>query len=483
MDIEEFRKRGYETVDRICKYYQEIDNYDVISKVEPGYLEKLLPDEAPEDPESWDEIQSDIETKIFPGGIPNFFAFYPATSSFPAILGDMYSDMFNCIGFNWICSPACTELETIVLDWMAKLINLDSSFLSKGKGGGVIQGTASEGILVALIAARQRVLDEYKNKGLSEKELDEVSVRLIAYASDQAHSAVKKATMIANTKFALFPTDENYSLRGETVKKVIEKDIAKGLIPFFINATIGTTSTAAVDHIVEIAEAIEGTNIWLNVDAAYAGAALICPEYQHYSKGVEKADSFGFNMHKWLLTTFDCSCFWIKDRSFLLNALSITPAFLRNAASESGLVLDYRDWQIPFGRRFRSLKIWFVVRSYGANGLRNHIRKSIGLSDHFYKEILRYPELFKIAAPYSFSLVCFYVIPPAAKENQFTSNELTEKVLNKLNDTKQVFITHTQLGDQMVIRFPVSGYWTKKEHVDKALNLIIKFTKELIGVE
>ncbi|CAH1756191.1 6914_t:CDS:2 [Entrophospora sp. SA101] len=434
MDIEEFRKRGYETVDRICKYYQEIDNYDVISKVEPGYLEKLLPDEAPEDPESWDEIQSDIETKIFPG----------------AILGDMYSDMFNCIGFNWICSPACTELETIVLDWIAKLINLDSSFLSKGKGGGVIQGTASEGILVALIAARQRVLDEYKNKGLSEKELDEVSIRLIAYASDQAHSAVKKATMIANTKFALFPTDENYSLRGETVKKIIEEDIAKGLIPFFINATIGTTSTAAVDHIVEIAEAIEGTSIWLNVDAAYAGAALICPEYQHYSKGVEKADSFGFNMHKWLLTTFDCSCFWIKDRSFLLNALSITPAFLRNAASESGLVLDYRDWQIPY---------------------------------HFYKEILRYPELFKIAAPYSFSLVCFYVIPPAAKENQFTSNELTEKVLNKLNDTKQVFITHTQLGDQMVIRFPVSGYWTKKEHVDKALNLIIKFTKELIGVE
>ncbi|CAJ0830115.1 2508_t:CDS:2 [Entrophospora sp. SA101] len=454
MDIEEFRKRGYETVDRICKYYQEIDNYDVISKVEPGYLEKLLPDEAPEDPESWDEIQSDIETKIFPGVThwqsPNFFAFYPATSSFPAILGDMYSDMFNCIGFNWICSPACTELETIVLDWIAKLINLDSSFLSKGKGGGVIQGTASEGILVALIAARQRVLDEYKNKGLSEKELDEVSIRLIAYASDQAHSAVKKATMIANTKFALFPTDENYSLRGETVKKIIEEDIAKGLIPFFINATIGTTSTAAVDHIVEIAEAIEGTSIWLNVDAAYAGAALICPEYQHYSKGVEKADSFGFNMHKWLLTTFDCSCFWIKDRSFLLNALSITPAFLRNAASESGLVLDYRDWQIPY---------------------------------HFYKEILRYPELFKIAAPYSFSLVCFYVIPPAAKENQFTSNELTEKVLNKLNDTKQVFITHTQLGDQMVIRFPVSGYWTKKEHVDKALNLIIKFTKELIGVE
>lgn len=192
MDIEEFRKRGYETVDRICKYYQEIDNYDVVSKVEPGYLEKLLPDEAPEDPESWDEIQSDIETKIFPGithwQSPNFFAFYPATSSFPAILGDMYSDMFNCIGFNWICSPACTELETIVLDWMAKLINLDSSFLSKGKGGGVIQGTASEGILVALIAARQRVLDEYKNKGLSEKELEEVSTRLVAYASDQINT-------------------------------------------------------------------------------------------------------------------------------------------------------------------------------------------------------------------------------------------------------------------------------------------------------
>ncbi|CAG8489752.1 1910_t:CDS:2 [Acaulospora colombiana] len=300
MDIEEFRKRGYETIDRICKYYQELDSYDVLSKVEPGYLRKLLPQEAPEDPEPFDVIQSDIESKIMPG----------ANSSFPAILGDMYSDMFNCIGFNWICSPACTELETIVLDWLAKLIGLDSSFHSEGKGGGVIQSTASDAILVTLLAARQRVLSEYKAKGLNEDELHEVSTRLVAYGSDETHLSLKKATVVTNTRFRALSTSETFSIRGETVKMEIENDIAKGLIPFYICATFGTTGSSAIDNISEIADVAQDTSVWLHVDAAYAGSSLVCPEYRHHLAGINRSDSFNFNMHKWLLTNFDASCLW-----------------------------------------------------------------------------------------------------------------------------------------------------------------------------
>ncbi|RIB14602.1 tyrosine decarboxylase 1-like protein [Gigaspora rosea] len=484
MDIEEFRKRGYEAVDRICKYYKELDNHNVLPNVRPGYLKELLPKEAPEEPESFDAIQSDIETKIIPGVThwqsPNFFAFYPANSSFPGILGDMYSDMFGCIGFNWITSPACTELETIVLDWVGKLIGLDKTFLSDGYGGGVIQGTASEATLVALIAARQRVIDKYKAEGLTEEQLHVISSRLIAYGSTQTHSCLKKSTMIANVRFRALSTDEKFSLRGDTIKREIEKDISQGLIPCFLNGTIGTTSSAAVDHISELADAIQGTDVWLHIDAAYAGSALVCPEYQHYLDGVDRADSFNFNMHKWLLTNFDTSCLWVKRRKLLISALTITPEFLKNPASESGLVLDYRDWQLPLGRRFRSLKIWFVLRTYGAKGLREHIRKSISLAKHFQNRLLsEYSDLFAISTEQAFSLVCFHVIPNV--KSRKTSNELTEEVYNRVNETQKIYLTHTKLNDQFVIRFVVGSPWTAKEHVDRAFDLIVKITKEAIS--
>ncbi|CAG8711156.1 18679_t:CDS:2, partial [Dentiscutata erythropus] len=425
MDIEEFRKRGYETVDRICKYYKELDNYNVLPNVEPGYLKKLLPEEAPE---------------------------------------------------------ACTELESIVLDWVGKLIGLDKSFLSDGYGGGVIQGAASDATLVVLLAARQRIIDKYKAEGLNEEQLYEISNRLVAYGSTQTHSCLKKATMIANVRFRALPTDEKFSLRGDTFKREIEKDISQGLIPCFLNGTIGTTGSAAVDRISELADAIQGTDVWLHIDAAYAGSALVCPEYRHYLDGVDRAESFNFNMHKWLLTNFDTSCLWVKRRKFLISALTITPEFLKNPASESGLVIDYRDWQLPLGRRFRSLKIWFVLRTYGVKGLREHIRKSITLAKHFQTNLLsKHSDLFAISVEQAFSLVCFHVIPN--EKSRKTSNELTEKVYNRVNESQKIYLTHTKLNDQFVIRFAVGSPWTNEEHIDRALDLIVKITKEVIEAE
>ncbi|RIA88366.1 pyridoxal-dependent decarboxylase conserved domain-containing protein [Glomus cerebriforme] len=484
MDIEEFRKRGYETVDRICKYYQELENYEVLSKVEPGYLKKVLPKEVPEEPEPWEKIQSDIETKIIPGithwQSPNFFAFYPANSSFPSILGDMYSDMFNVIGFNWASSPACTELESIVLDWMGKLIGLDPNFHSDGRGGGVIQGTASEATLVTLLAARYRMLEEYKAKGLDGEELRTISTRLIAYGSDQTHPCLNKATMIANTRFRALPTDNNFSLCGETVKQEIEKDIANGLIPFFIVGTIGTTNSAAIDKITDIVDAIKGTNIWLHIDAAYAGSALICSEYKYLLEGINQANSFDLNMHKGLLTNFDCSCLWIKERKYLINALSTaSPDFLKNSASKDGLGLDFKDWQIPFGRRFRALKIWFVIRTYGAKGLREHIRKRHNLAKQFYNKILQYPDLFIIPLPSNFGLVNFYIKSSNSSKN---SNKLTEMVYNRLNENGKVYLTQTKMRGQNMIRFAPGSPLTIERHINQICELLLNITQEVIAI-
>ncbi|CAB4473099.1 unnamed protein product [Rhizophagus irregularis] len=483
MDIEEFRKRGYETVDRICKYYQELENYEVLSKVEPGYLKKVLPKEAPEEPEPWENIQCDIETKIIPGithwQSPNFFAFYPANSSFPSILGDMYSDMFNVIGFNWLSSPACTELESVVLDWMGKLVGLDQKFHSDGRGGGVIQGTASEATLVTLLAAKYRMLEEYKAKGADEEKLRTLSTRLIAYGSDQTHICLKKATMIANILFRALPTDDNFSLCGETVKQEMEKDITNGLIPFFIVGTIGTTNSAAIDKITDIVDAIKGTNVWLHIDAAYAGSALICPEYKYLLEGINQADSFDLNMHKGLLTNFDCSCLWIKERKYLINALSITPDILKNSVSESGMVLDFRDWQISLGRRFRALKIWFVIRTYGAKGLREHVMKTHKLANRFRSKIQQYPDLFIIPTTPNFGLVNFYVKSNDSLKN---SNKLTEMVSNRLNESGKIYLTQTKMREQYIIRFAPGSPLTTEKHIDQAFELLLKITQEVTMV-
>jgi aromatic-L-amino-acid decarboxylase len=320
-------------------------------------------------------------------------AFFPASSSFPGMLGELYSAAFTVPAFNWICSPAVTELETIVLDWLAKLLNLPECYLSSTHGGGVIQGSASEAIVTVMVAARDKYLRETTSH-LSGLELENAIAHkrstIVALGSEAAHSSTQKAAQIAGVRYRSVPVskENDFAMTGAALEEVLQQCKAQGLEPFFLTATLGSTSTCAVDDFGSVASALAKHappdapgEVWVHVDAAYAGVALICPEYQHLTSSFQHFHSFNTNMHKWLLTNFDASCLYVKKRKDLIDALSILPSYLRNEFSESGLVTDYRDWQIPLGRRFRSLKIWFVLRTYGINGLQAHIRKHVKLGE------------------------------------------------------------------------------------------------------
>ncbi|CAI0385954.1 unnamed protein product [Linum tenue] len=383
MDSEQLREYGHQMVDFIADYYKNIENYPVLSQVEPGYLRRLLPDAAPNQPESLQNVLDDVQSKILPGVThwqsPNFYAYYPSNSSVAGFLGEMLSAAINMVGFSWITSPAATELEMIVLDWLGKLLKLPQEFLSPGHGGGVIQGTASEAVLVVLLAARDKTLRRVGKSALG---------KLVVYGSDQTHSALQKACQIGgvhpeNCRLLKTDSSTNYALPPEIVSEAISHDISIGLIPFFLCGTVGTTSSATVDPLYSLGKIAKSNDMWFHVDAAYAGSACICPEYRKYLDGVEEADSFNMNAHKWFLTNFDCSTLWVKDRNALIQSLSTNPEFLKNKASQANLVVDYKDWQIPLGRRFRSLKLWMVLRLYGVENLQHYLRNHIELAKYF----------------------------------------------------------------------------------------------------
>lgn len=470
-DAEEFRENAHKMVDFIADYYRDIEKFPVRSQVQPGYLQTLLPDNAPEYPETLESVLTDIQNKIIPGithwQSPNFFAFYPSNSSTAGLLGEMLSGGFNVIGFSWITSPAATELEAIVLDWLGKIINLPEAFLLSGKGGGVIQGTASEAILVALLAARDKAL-----KAIGMESLE----RLVVYGSDQTHSSLQKACMIAGiqkTNFRALPTNSstNYALSPDVLDKAILDDLSAGFCPFFLCATVGTTSSTAVDSLMELGKISQDHGMWLHVDAAYAGSACICPEYRHYLDGVEFADSFNMNAHKWLLTNFDCSALWVKDSNALVEALSTNPEFLRNKASESNAVVDYKDWQIPLGRRFRSLKLWMVLRLYGVTNLRTYIRSHIDLAKHF-EELVKGDARFEIMAPRIFALVCFRLLPPPADPDNDNGYALNSRLLEAVNSSGHIYLSHTVLSNKFTLRFVVGAPLTEQRHVSVAWTIL-----------
>ncbi|OMH82417.1 Aromatic-L-amino-acid decarboxylase [Zancudomyces culisetae] len=386
---EEFRQKGKEIIDFIADYYDNLNQVQPLSQVKPNFLYDLLPKEAPEEPESFDQVMADFNSKIMPGithwQSGNFYGYYPANSTYPGILGEMLSAMATGVGFSWINMPSLTELETITLDWVGKLLGLEQGFLSfkpdgtAGEGGGVIQGTASEAIIVAMLAARNKKVQEYieEHPNHTEEDLVLFKSKLVAYGSDQTHSSGEKASIVIECNFKGVKTDGSKRLTKESLSKAIEEDKAKGLIPFFVVATFGTTATAAIDDFPGIAEVAEKEELWYHVDGAYAAAALVCPEFRPVIDGYQTADSFNFNPHKWLLTNFDVSALYVKKPSYITSALTIHRDYYRNKATSSGLVRDYKDWQIPLGRRFRALKLWMVLRTFGARGLRNHIRRTV----------------------------------------------------------------------------------------------------------
>ncbi|MCS5614932.1 MAG: pyridoxal-dependent decarboxylase, partial [Candidatus Marinimicrobia bacterium] len=406
MTIDEFKNNAYKVIDWIADYYKNVDSFPVLSQAAPGDIRSQLPDHPPEDGETFEAVLADMNEKILPGithwQSPNFFAFFPCNSTGPAILGDMLSTGLGVQGMLWATSPACTELETHVLDWLVDMLDLPEKFKSTGTGGGVIQDTASSATLCALIAAREKA----SNGNINETGFDGT---LRVYTSSQAHSSIEKAVKIAGIgkhNLRSIAVNNEFAMRPSELRRAIEQDITDGLTPAFVCATVGTTSSTALDSLTEIGSICSEFGIWLHVDAAMAGSAAICPEYRFIHKGMEFANSYCFNPHKFLLTNFDCSCFYVSDRDALIESLSITPEYLKNKASESNSVFDYRDWQIPLGRRFRSLKLWSVIRYYGIKGMQAHIRQHIESAKALTEEINK-DDRFELMAPTVINLVCF----------------------------------------------------------------------------
>uniref|UniRef100_A0A8C1R2Y5 Aromatic-L-amino-acid decarboxylase n=1 Tax=Cyprinus carpio TaxID=7962 RepID=A0A8C1R2Y5_CYPCA len=452
MDAAEFRRRGKEMVDYVADYLENIEKRQVYPDVEPGYLRSLIPEEAPEEAESYEDVVKDIERVIMPGVThwhsPYFYAYFPTANSFPSLLADMLCGAIGCIGFSWAASPACTELETVMLDWLGKMLKLPADFLAgtEGRGGGVIQGTASEATLIALLAARSKIIKLIQADHPDRSETDIIS-KLVAYSSDQAHSSVERAGLIAGVKMKKIPTDNKFSVRGDALQKVLEEDRAAGLIPFFFCATLGTTPSL---------------EIWMHIDAAYAGSAFICPEFRPLLNGIEFADSFNFNPHKWLLVNFDCSAMWVKKRSDIIGAFKIEPLYLKHDHQESG---NHSHWQIPLGRRFRSLKMWFVFRMYGLKGLQAYIRKHVGLAKEF-ESLVRADQRFEISADVVLGLVCFRLKG---------SNELNETLLKRINNARNIHLVPCQLAGKFVLRFAVCARTTESRHIQEAWCHIIKW--------
>lgn len=462
MTPEDLRRAGRDTLEWVARYHEEVERFPVLSRVAPGDIRRRLPPAAPEHGEPFDAILRDLDDIILPGithwQSPSFFAFFPGNASPPAILGELVSAGLGVQGMLWISSPACTELEAHMLDWLVDLLALPDRFRSTGAGGGVIQDTASSASLCALLAARERATGFTSND-------QGVTGTLTAYASAQAHSAIEKAAGIAGVgrkNLRAIPVDERFAMRPDLLARAIADDRAAGRLPFFVCATVGTTASTAIDPVAAIAGVCRRERVWLHVDAALAGSAAICPELRGMHAGLEHADSYCFNPHKWLLTNFDCDCFYVADRTDLTRTLGVLPEFLRNAPTASGGVIDFRDWQIPLGRRFRALKLWFVLRHYGAEGLRAHIRKHVALAREL-AEWLAADRRFVVAAPVPLNLVCFRLA---------AGDAATQRLLDTVNASGRAYLTHAKLDGRVVIRVAIGGTWTERQHVEALWQLL-----------
>jgi aromatic-L-amino-acid decarboxylase len=458
MTPDELRRWGHEVVDWVADYLATVEQHPVVPDVAPGDVRSWLPPAPPEHPEPFGDVIADLDRVVVPGTThwqhPGFHAFFPANTSGPGILGDIVSSGLGAQGMLWQTGPALTEVETHVLDWVVDLLGLPDRFRSSGRGGGVIQDSASSATLCAVVAAREQAIAA----GAS---ID----RLVVYSSTHAHSSLEKGARVAGLRpdqVRLVDVDDTYALRPDLLAAAVDEDRAAGRVPCLVMATIGTTSSLAVDPVAQIAPVAEAAGMWLHVDGAMAGSAAVCPEHRGQQVGLDRADSYVFNPHKWLFTTFDCSCFFVADRADLVQALSILPEYLRNAASESGAVIDYRDWQVPLGRRFRALKLWFVLRWYGAEGLRHHVREHVRLAADLAVRIEGDPRL-ELAAPTRLNLVCF---------RHRDGDAATEALHHALNATGRVYLTHTRLGDRYVIRASIGAWTTEERHVHALWSLI-----------
>jgi aromatic-L-amino-acid decarboxylase len=457
MTSDEFRRRGHELVEWVARYLDEVETFPVLATVAPGDVRGRLPASPPAGPDDWDDIVADLDRVVVPGlthwQSPNWFAYFPGNSSGPSVLGDLVSSGLGVQGMLWSTSPACTEVETHVCDWLVELLDLPRAFRSDGPGGGVIQPSGSDANLCAILAARDRAaVDDLR--------------RLRAYTSSQAHSSIEKGIRIAGLgadQLRLVDVDDEYAMRTDALADAIEADVVDGLVPFVVAATVGTTSSLAIDPVRAIAATCRAYGVWLHVDAAMAGSAAVVPALRPLvNDGLDHVDSWCFDPHKWLFTNFDCTVLYLRDRAPLLAALSVVPEYLRNAASASGAVIDYRDWHVSLGRRFRSLKLWFVLRHYGAEGLAHHVAEHVALAASFAGRVDAHPRLERLA-PARLGLVCFAHVD---------GDDATQRLLDDLNGSGRVALTHTRLGGRLAIRVSIGQTRTDVRHVDALWSLI-----------
>ncbi len=426
----------------------------------------MLPEHAPERGEPMAEILADLDRVVMPGIVhwqhPGWFAYFPANSSYESILGELASAGLGVQGMLWSTSPACTELEIHVLDWLVAAMGLPRRFLSSGSGGGVLQDTASSAALVALVAARERATNFHSDAhGLSAQ-----GRAITCYTSDQAHSSIEKAVRIAGIGrefLRLIPADSKGAMRVDLLEQEILRDRALGHLPAFVCATVGTTGVNAIDPVVDIAALCKTHGLWLHVDAAMSGTALLCEEFRPLQEGAEFADSWCFNPHKWMPVNFDCDVLWIASRAELVKALSVLPEYLRNNATDSGCVVDYRDWQIPLGRRFRALKLWFVLRSFGLGGLRAMVREHVEMAQDFAAKVRAQPQLELVVEP-PLNLVCLA---------HRAGDEATQCLIDRVNADGRFFVSHCRFHGKLVLRVSIGALATTRAHVAALATLLL----------
>ena len=459
----EFRASGYALIDWIAEYLEDVERFPVASQVQPGDVRASLPAHPPTTAEPFSAMLSDLNELVMPGIThwqhPSFFAYFPANISYPSILGELAAAGLGVQGMSWVTSPACTEVETLMMDWMHELLGLPERFHStSATGGGVIQGSASEAALTSILAARWRATGGAIN-------VTGDTTKLVAYATSQAHSSVEKGLRLAGigtAQLRTVPHDDEFAMKPDDLARLVAIDRAAGLTPFWVCATAGTTSSLAFDPIARLGVIAQREGLWLHIDAAMSGIAALAPEYRWVNNGVELADSYSTNPHKWMGVNFDCNLFYIADRAALLGALSILPEYLRSAAAESGAAIDYRDWQIPLGRRFRALKLWFTIRAGGVDDAVAMMRRHVALTQELASWIA-IDNRFEIVAPHPLNLLCVRLA---------AGDTATDALISAANNSGKALFTRTVLDGKVACRISVGGRLTEATHITAAWQLL-----------
>jgi aromatic-L-amino-acid decarboxylase len=464
MTPEEFRSAAHKTVDWIADYLENIRQYPVKSQVKPRDIFQKIPKHPPETKEEFASIMADFEQIIMPGIThwqhPNFHSYFPANSSYPSLLAEMITAGLGAQCMIWDTSPAAAELEEKMMEWLKEIMNLPTHW------HGVIQDTASTATLVSLLTAREEISSgKINSEGFSHN-------RFRVYCSSQTHSSIDKAVKVAGIGIDnLIKIDVNSQLamNPKALDAAIRRDLVNGFIPLAVISTLGTTGTLAMDPVEEISEICIAHQLWHHIDAAYAGTAFCLPEFKKYTKGFETADSYVFNPHKWMFTNFDCTAYYVRDKNSLLNTFEILPEYLKT--SNRGEVNDYRDWGIPLGRRFRALKLWFVLREYGVNGIKSRLREHISYAQWLEEKINEYPEM-RLIVPREMNMVVFRYEPVGLNHEE--TDAINEKIVNHINQSGKAYLTHTRVNDQYVIRLVTGQTYLTKVDVESTWNLILE---------